>query len=75
MGGLVSECEFFRELCERARKDPSDIGMAACLIAEMHSAMNEGRPIQSHYRPALIQFLVLHDVLQVQEIELFPRGG
>jgi len=68
------ELEFFRELCERARDNASDIGMAASLIAEMHSAMNDARPIHPHYLPALTQFLALHAVLKVQEIELFPRG-
>ena len=60
---------FFDELCERARKNPDDIGMACDLIAEMDLALKEIRPVKANYQPALEQFLALHDVLKAQEIE------
>lgn len=69
-----SEIEFFHELCERSLKNPDDIGMAACLIAEMNAAIKDGRTINANFLPALAQFLALNDVLNVQEIEWFPHA-
>jgi hypothetical protein len=69
------ELEFFDGLCIRSRSNPDDIGMAANLIAELHSAIKEGRQLNASYQQVLDQFLALNDVLQVQLIEWFPRSA
>lgn len=66
---------FFHELCQRSLQNPDDIGMAVSLIAEMNSAIKEGRPINPLFLPALEQLLALNDVLKVQQIEWFPRNA
>lgn len=68
-----TELGFFDELCNRARMDGCDINMATALIFEMNSAISESRPINPNYQAALVQFLALHDVLNIQQIEWFPK--
>lgn len=67
------ELAFFDEFCERAKQDGCDLPMAASLIHELHAAMQECRPIKPNYQQALDQFLALHDVLNIQQIEWFPK--
>jgi hypothetical protein len=69
------ELAFFNEFCERAKKDGCDLPMAASLIHELHAAQQEARPIKPGYMPSLAQFLALYDVLNIQQIEWFPKAN
>lgn len=66
------EMELFDEFCDRARENSDDIGMAADVISELYSAINEKRPVKENYTQAINQFLALRDVLEVQAIGWFP---
>jgi hypothetical protein len=68
-----TELAFFDEFCERVRNDGCDLPMAADLIHEMHLALSESRAINPKYQPLLDQFLAAHDVLNIQQIEWFPK--